>query len=231
MEHAVDAVPHAHLKLAGLNMDVGRQVLNGLSNDEVDEAHDRRVVGVGFSQRDFVALSGGRLFLDRRREVTQLTVGTVQAVDRRNQVVLLGHDGDHVHAGEGTNVVHCEHVTGLDHRERDRRGCGMNGQDAVPSAELRRNKRDRRAIDRVLGQLDERQPGDLSLRRRDLGGTHESALHKIADDDLVAFLAQLVESLDRKQPADDEHFAYRNHSSSLPPGRTRPGNGSLARTA
>ena len=43
VQHAVDAEPDGELMLAGLDVDVARTVVDGLRDQEVDEAHDGRV--------------------------------------------------------------------------------------------------------------------------------------------------------------------------------------------
>ncbi len=43
-EHAVDAVAHAELLLVRLDVDVARALLDGVEEDHVDEADDRRVL-------------------------------------------------------------------------------------------------------------------------------------------------------------------------------------------
>jgi hypothetical protein len=94
-----------------------------------------------------------------------------------------------MHSGQRANVVHGKHVTWLDHRERDRRGRGVYRQDVVPTAERRWHKRHRSPIDRILGQFDEREAGDLGLCGRNLRRSDESALYQVANDDFIAFIA------------------------------------------
>ena len=45
VQHAVDAVPDAHVVLGRLDVDVGRAVLHALADDEVRQLDDRRVLG------------------------------------------------------------------------------------------------------------------------------------------------------------------------------------------
>ena len=44
VQNTVDAVPHTEVVLAGLDVDIGRLVLDALADEQVDESNDRRVV-------------------------------------------------------------------------------------------------------------------------------------------------------------------------------------------
>ena len=127
---AVDAVAHAHVAGARLEVDVGGAAAHGVGDHRVDELDDRRLVGL-VAQLDH--LGGARVgllleLLDRVAEARQLA-------DQRVDVLGRGDRAAHLVAGRHRDVVEREHVGrvgGRDEQRSARRGrrSGSSGSGA-----------------------------------------------------------------------------------------------------
>ena len=156
VQYAVDAVPHPHVVLGGLDMDVGGAVGDGLADDQVDEAHDRavvieRIIRTVVDRRQVFFEGGGQRF--------QFAVGAHVAVDRRGEILGLSDDGADLHAGGSGDVVNREHIAGINHGEGDLAADQGDRQDVVATAHGRRHQHDRSAVHRVIRQFHERHVG------------------------------------------------------------------------
>jgi hypothetical protein len=181
MQHPVDAVAHVHVALGRLDVDVGRLVGDRLTDEQVDEANDRGVVFTRFrGERHEIAARGSVLFDDRRRELAELPVGADEAADRREQVVALGHHRTHLHTHRGTHIVDREHVARVGHREHESIAIAADRQHLVATQHRHRHERDRRTVDRVFGEIDERQPELCGASRRDLALGDHPVLEQLA---------------------------------------------------
>ncbi len=137
LEHAVDAVAHAHLVLGRLEVDVRGAALDGFLDHPVHELDDRRVLAadaeVDRGVLAEVVLRGGGLVLDGGagarlgallvlvgcdRAVTEVRV--LEAFEQPFDVVVRGHGRAHLVARHDRDVVDREHVGRVDHRDQQR---------------------------------------------------------------------------------------------------------------
>ena len=111
-QHAVDAEAHAHLAALGLEVDVGRALLDRLGDDRVDELDDRRVV------RGLADLGDlGELLLALLDRLGDRVVEPAHAADQAVDVVGRGDHRPHLVAGHQLEVVEREHVRRVRHRD------------------------------------------------------------------------------------------------------------------
>ena len=85
-EHAVDAVAHAELLLVGLDVDVARALLDGVEQDHVDEADDRRVLArlLELEEVDVLVVAGelDLLLVEAGHHLVVRGAGVVVLLDR-----------------------------------------------------------------------------------------------------------------------------------------------------
>ena len=207
------------LTLTGLDVDVGRAVLDRLRDQQVHEAHDGRVVlGVLCTAvRGQVGAGGVGLLLEHLRQARHLVVGAVVAVDRGREVVLLGDDDRDAHAGRGAHVVEGEHVVRVDHGQRQLVAEHVDRQHLVATAHGRGHQGDGVDVDGVLEQLDERQLREHGARLRDLPRTHLLVVDELVDPLLVTsrISGHAVERLDGHGSTQNEDLGERRHEDLL----------------
>ena len=114
---------------------------------------------------------GGR----RHRQVVELAVGAVEAVDRADDVGPRRDDRLDLGAGERADVVDREDVRRVGHRDDELAVLEADRQRRVAAANRLGHERDRRAVDRELGEVDESK-ADLGGERRDELGLGQHAL-------------------------------------------------------
>ena len=115
-EHAVDAEAHAQLGPVGLQVDVRRALLDGLSDDLVDQPDDRRVVG-GLAQLDDLGRTavvvenvGPGDDVVKARQARDQALDVLAARDRRTDLL----------AGQQRDVIDRQDVGGIGHRDEQR---------------------------------------------------------------------------------------------------------------
>jgi hypothetical protein len=171
-QHAVDAVADAELLLVGLDVDVARALLDRVEEDGVDEADDRRALGLllQLHEVDVVTIDGEiDLFLGELREhvvVVRGAAGVVGALDRGDDPGLRGHDRLDVEAREELDVVDGVEVRRIGHGHDERRAGARERDDLVLLADLARDELDEVGLHLVLVQVDR---GDAVLGREEMG--------------------------------------------------------------
>ena len=114
-EHAVDAEAHAHVRALGLEVDVGRALLDRLGDDLVDELDDRRVVG-GLAQVDDLGRAVLDVVLARRSWSTATTSSRrVMRLMSVRDVLAAGDRGADLEARHDRDVVDGQDVGGVGH--------------------------------------------------------------------------------------------------------------------
>ena len=89
------------------------------------------------------------------RQVVELAVGAVVAVDRREHVCLGGDDGADLGLAPSPDIVDGKHVGGVGHRQQQTALLESDGQHRVLPAHSSRHQGDGGGVDRVVRQLDE----------------------------------------------------------------------------
>ena len=175
VENTVDAVANAKLFLVRLDVDIGSVSLDGVGENDVDQAHDRCVFG-RFFERSEIEL----FFLFQNLEIgiddvlfqvvhhlLQLDgVGrTVIAIDGSTKRRLGSDHRLDVVAGHELDVVHREDVGWIDHRESDL-GTGLRyWKDRVLPGNVRRNDLNHRFVDPDILEIDRRDTEVLGKER------------------------------------------------------------------
>jgi hypothetical protein len=170
VEHSVDAVPHRQLPLAGLDVDVAGAVADRLRDEQVHEADDRRVAGLVL-ERFGAGGPGvvGRALADLLREVAQLFVGTQEPPERGGQGVS-GDDHRHdVEVGGRREVVEGDEIARVEHADDELAPAAGDRYHLVPPAQRGGHEGDDVGVERGRTEVDERAPGLLGDRLRDLG--------------------------------------------------------------
>ena len=138
LQHAVEAGPDAIGLLVGLEVNVGRAALDGVQQDLVDEAHDRRVHRL--VARRVVALTSSsppvtsRLSRSKSSSAMLLMeVSTASRARRHDVLELVLLDDDRVHAESGLelDLVDGLQVGGVGHAEEQPLAPQEQGQDPV----------------------------------------------------------------------------------------------------
>ena len=126
-QHAVDAVAEAQKAFFGLEMDIRRTALDRIGQQRVDQAYDRlAVLGVVGIETFVVDLAG----LDLAQNAVDGEFEAVELVDGFLDLRLAGHqrlDLD-VAAEQCGDLIECDDVEGIRHREREAVGVGVVGQ-------------------------------------------------------------------------------------------------------
>jgi hypothetical protein len=115
VQHAVDAEPDAQVGLVRLHVDVGGAIADGLVHQQVDELDDRGVfddLGEAGEVGVVVGLVGRGL-----HDLVDLAVDPEEPLDRLDDLARGGDDGADLGAGEGADVVDCEDVRRVGHRD------------------------------------------------------------------------------------------------------------------
>ena len=124
-QHAVHAVAHPQVVLGGLEVDVGGAVGDGLVDEQVDEPHDRRVLGDLGEPVEVRAAVVAEVEVGAERR--QLALGPVVLGD---PVHDLGTPGEHEPdpaAGQPRDVVLELEVADRLHRHRDLEQVALDG--------------------------------------------------------------------------------------------------------
>ena len=159
MEHAVDAVAHKQTVFLRFDVDVGAVVVDGLVDEQADEACHRGGVlaAVGFEVH---FLLGGRR--DFVRQLGQLRVGAQVPVDGVLHLRRHRHHGNDRHAGAGGHVVDGGEVFRVGHGHGDASVDNGQWQQLVATAQVVRHHADDFFVYLVFVEVYERQTHALS---------------------------------------------------------------------
>ncbi len=215
VEQAVDPVAHTERFLVGLDVDVRRDLLDGVGEDQIDELDDggvfrllRHLAGI------FLVIAGHEIDAGvveaRHHVVEEVLVGFgVVGLDRGANRLLGGDDGLDVVAREELDVVEGEDVRRVGGSEDERRAGPIHGDDVVFSGDVFGDQSDDFGLDREVREIDR---GNAILFGDELGElvlVHEA---KSGDLRTQAFamrsrlLSRLVELLRREQILLDQEF-------------------------
>ncbi len=213
VKHAVDAVPHPHVVLGRLDVDVRGVVLDGLADQQVDEPHDGRVVIARIRDAECARVLGLGLLLEGGRQVAELVIRPDETVDRAQQIGRFGNSHLDLHPRRGPNIVDREDVAGVGHRQQDSAVADGDGQHRMPAADRTVDERDGRPVDGVVEEFDE---GHVRLGRTDprqLYVADRSAREQVLHGDLVGgrFRGHAVEVLDGQMAVKDQDLCHGRH--------------------
>ena len=211
VEHTVDAVADPHFLLVRLDVDVARAFANGVQEDDVDEAHDRRVFARLLEFEDVHLLLVTR---EVDLVVADAEIGHHLLVGGPARVVALdgrddgGFATDHrldVEPGEELHVVGRVQVRGIRHRHDERGARARHGNDLVLFAHLAADELDDVRLDLELIEIDRREPVLRRQERRDLPVRDETELRERVAQVLAGLLLLLLRGAKLLQA--DEFFA------------------------
>ena len=213
VQHPVDAVPHPHVVLGRLDVDVGRVVLDRLAHEQVHETHDGSVVLGVAADAEVGVLGGTVLLLERRGQVAELVVGADVAVDRGEQVGALGDGRGDLHPCGRSHIVDGEDVARVRHREDDLAVGDADGQNGVAPADGAVDEGDGCAVDRVVDEFDEREAGLCCARLRQLDLGDRAAREEFPNGRVVCgrLAGHRIQVLDRQMAMEDQDLGHRGH--------------------
>ena len=195
LEHAVDAGADAEYLFVGLKVDVRGALFDGIEQDLVDEAHDRRVLDVVAAQRVGIRV----FFAAGDFEVLQIEIVVGQArhhgvglIDglghRRLQLVVLDHDELDAHRGLEADLVQRVQIGGIGDRQEQPLAALHQRQHAVLLHELLADGAHGVGIYRDRIQIEERHAELVRGRDGDVARTREVRGHQIGHQIEVPFL-------------------------------------------
>src|SRR5207302_1397168 len=113
VEHTVDAVPHPDIGLGRFDVDVGRPVLHGLADQEVDQLDDRRVLGDLLDAGEVVL--GLHLAGRQGGDVLGVALDALVLLDRLEDRPAGGDDRAYLGPRDRAYVVDGDDVGGVGH--------------------------------------------------------------------------------------------------------------------
>ncbi len=187
VKHAVDAVAHAKIALAGLDMDVGGARLDRAADEMIHQPDDRGIAG---TVADAVGIFGGCLrdvARGLRRYLMQARLaGAVQSFEGGFEIGRQRHaanDGpSRGEAGRFGGVV----VERIDHRDRQSVRAVAERQDLVLAQELPAEVIGKHGFARIVGG---RGHGEVHQRREPLGDVVFGGKPQPREDDFEPFAA------------------------------------------
>ena len=181
VQHPVNAVAHPDFVFGGLDVDVRGEILDRLTNQQVDEADDRNVVVGGTGVRFRAGVGLGALFFQGVCEVGQLAIRTQGTVQGGQQVPALGDDDVHRQIGGRPDVIDGKDVSRVPHCEGHPPASDGERKHLVPAADGCRNPGYGRAVDFGKEQLHEGHAGLDGADPGDLCACHRAIVQKGAD--------------------------------------------------
>ena len=179
VEDAVDAEAHPHVLLLGLEVDVGDALVDRLTEDRVDELHDRRVVGRGVQATERIDPSLVALVIVVEDRLADRALQRVDPGEQRLDVGGVGDDHPALQAGRHLDVVGGEHVGRIGHRHQQHLGVDVADRNRLVAP--RRGDRQqvrRRHVDGVEGEVDMVEAVALGDRPRELAGVDRVLLQQ-----------------------------------------------------
>ena len=156
MQHTVDAVAHAKVVLGGLEVDVGRAVLDGLRDEQVDVPDDWGVLGDLPNLREVLFLLP---CVELGGEVVELLTRAVIPVDGGHDVVARRDDRLDVDVAPLTrdllDVIDGEHIRGVGHGHDELAVVEADRDRGVPAGHVAGHPSQGGAIHRLLAEVDE----------------------------------------------------------------------------
>ena len=172
VQHTVDAEPDAQLLLARLDVDVARAVVDGLSDQEVDEAHDRSVVVLILERLGHRRLGRLGRLLDRRRELAQLLIRAQEPLEHLRERVLGDDHRLDEQVGDAGDVIERDDVGGVQDANRQPLASPIDGDQLESAAQIARHQSDDARVERHARQIYVPMPRVQRDRLSDLGLGH-----------------------------------------------------------
>ena len=226
LEHAVDAVAHAVALLVGLDVNVGRALLDRVQQDDVAQLDDRRVLGralevehvlgVAFALREvdvLVHVAEHLVEVERGQLLRCLVVLAERVVDRDFR---RDHHVDVV-AGQELEVVERQHVGRVAHGDDQRLVGAVDRDDAVLARHVLRDESDDVALDVELAQVDRRDAVLLGQELRQVLFLDDAELDQAVAEALTRLLGRflgLLQLIGGDELLADEELAKSTHDKS-----------------
>ncbi len=195
LEHAVDARADAEELFVRLEMDVRGALLDGVEQDFIDEAHDRRVLDIVPGQRvgvrvliaggDFEVLEIEIIFGQARHGRVGLIDGLV---DRHLQLVVLDHDELDAHRGLEADLIERMQIGRVRDGQEQPLAALHQGQYPVLLHELVAHRPHRVQVGRHGVQIEEGHPEFVRCGDGDIARARQVRSHEVGHQALAPFL-------------------------------------------
>ncbi len=175
--------------LGGLDVDVGRAVLDRLGDQQVHVLDDRGVLDHLGEAPELLVVA--LVVRHRRAELVELAVGAAEPVDRGQQVLAGGDDGLRLHPGQLADVVQGEDVAGVGHRDDELAVLEADRQHGVALADGGGHLGHGGGVDGRLRQVDEAEADLLGERGHQLALGEQALVHEHAAERAALLLVHV----------------------------------------